>query len=65
MRALSNYAADKGSRTGTLEHACQRYDLGKNTMRKVAEKAGAVIKIGRCYRVNFDRVDRYMEENSK
>ena len=45
---------NKGERTnpeiksGKLEQACMRYGLGKNTMRKVADEAGAVIRIGKC-----------------
>lgn len=65
MRSLRTNTEVSSIRTGTLEHACQRYDLGRNTMRKVAEDAGAVIKIGRCVRINFDRVDHYMETISK
>lgn len=52
-------------RTGKIEQACKRYGLGKNTMRKVADEAGAVVRIGRCYLVNFSKVDAYMDRISE
>ena len=36
-------------KAGKIDRACQRYDLGRNTMRRIAEAAGAVIRIGRIY----------------
>lgn len=53
------------AKTGRIEQACARYGLGRNTMRNVAEQAGAVIKIGRCYLVDFHKVDAYMDSLSK
>lgn len=52
-------------RTGKLEQACMRYGLGKNTMRKVANEAKAVIRIGKCYLINFSKVDAYMDSISE
>ena len=52
-------------KSGKLEQACMRYGLGKNTMRKVADEAGAVIRIGKCYLVNFSKVDEYMDRMSE
>lgn len=49
-------------KTGKIEQACVRYGLGKNTMRKVAAEAGAEIKIGKCYLINFAKVDAYMDK---
>lgn len=48
-------------KTGKLEQACLRYGVGKNTMRKIANDAGAVIRIGKCYLINFSKVDEYMD----
>ena len=48
-------------KAGRIEQACARYGLGKNTMRKVAGEAGAEIKIGKCYLINFTKVDAYMD----
>lgn len=53
------------AKTGRIEQACARYGLGKNTMRNVAEQAGAVIKIGKCYLVDFQKVDAYMDSLAK
>lgn len=52
-------------RTGKIEQACMRYGLGKNTMRKVADDAQAVIRIGKCYLINFSKVDAYMDSISE
>lgn len=51
--------------TGKLEQACHRYGLGKNTMRHIAEEAGAVIRIGKCYLINFSKVDIYLDSLSE
>ena len=32
-------------KAGKIDRACQRYDLGRNTMRRIAEAAGAVIRM--------------------
>lgn len=45
----------------TVDDACMRYSLGRNSVRKLAEDAGAVVRIGRSYRVNCDAVDRYID----
>lgn len=56
---------EKETKTGGLPEACARYGLGKASMRKVAEDAGAVIRIGKRYLVNFSRVDLYMDSISQ
>ena len=40
-----------------LEQAGMRYGFGRNSMRKIAEDAGAIIKIGKSVRVNFTILD--------
>ena len=59
-RAMSNENQIE-VKAGRIEQACARYGLGKNTMRKVAGEAGAEIKIGKCYLINFSKVDAYMD----
>lgn len=59
-RAMSNENQTE-VKAGRIEQACARYGLGKNTMRKVANEAGAEIKIGKCYLINFSKVDAYMD----
>ena len=56
---------EKEIKTGGLPEACARYGMGKASMRKVAEDAGAVIRIGKRYLVNFSRVDLYMDSISQ
>ena len=51
-------------KTGRIEQACARYGVGRNTMRKIAEDSGAVIRIGRNYLINFEKVAAYMSAMS-
>lgn len=53
------------AKTGGIDEACARYGLGKASMRKVAEDAGAVIRIGKRYLVNYSKVDVYMNSISQ
>ena len=48
-------------KTIKIELACMRYGVGKNTMRKIARDAGAVVRIGKSYLINVSKVDRYMD----
>jgi hypothetical protein len=59
MNTLEGYATEE--KFGTIESACRRYGFGRNKMRKIASDAKAVIKIGRCVRVNYAAVDHYFE----
>lgn len=63
MRKLERNEPDV--KTGKLEQACLRYGLGKNSMRRVADEAGAVIRIGKCYLINYSKVDNYMDSISE
>ena len=49
------------ARTGKIDQACLRYGVGKNTMRKIASDAEAVIRIGKNYLINYEKVDTYMD----
>lgn len=51
-------------KTGRIDQACARYGVGRNTMRQIAEQAGAVVRIGRNYLINFQKVDAYMDSLS-
>lgn len=65
MRAREKNVTAAEAKTGGIDEACARYGLGKASMRKVAEDAGAVIRIGKRYLVNFVKVDRYMNSISE
>lgn len=60
MKAL-NKNNNTEQKSGTLEQAGMRYGFGRNTMRRIAEEAGAIIKIGKCVRVNFTVMDKYID----
>lgn len=63
MKALIKNT-DIEQKSGTLEQAGLRYGFGRNSMRKIAEDAGAIIKIGKCVRVNFTILDKHMDSIS-
>ena len=52
------------TRTGRIEQACNRYGVGKNTMRMLAKEANAVVRIGRTYLINYAKVDAYVDSLS-
>lgn len=60
MRALAKNT-EVEQKSGTLEQAGMRYGFGRNSMRKIAEDAGAIIKIGKSVRVNFTIMDNYLD----
>ena len=45
----------------TIEQCCQASNLGKNTVRRLAQEAGAERKIGRCYRIKKNIFFNYIE----
>jgi excisionase family DNA binding protein len=45
----------------TDSQACELTNLGRTTVRKLAEEAGAVRKIGRCYRIKKNAFFDYIE----
>lgn len=47
----------------TTLQACELSNLGRSTVRKIAEEAGAVRKIGKCYRINQKKFFDYIEAN--
>ena len=53
-------------KSGRINQACMRYGVGKTTMRNIAKEAEAEaeIKIGKCYLINFSKVDDYMDSLS-
>lgn len=52
-------------KTGRIDQACERYGVGRSTMRRIAEESGAVIRVGRTYLINYSKVDQYMDELSE
>mgnify|MGYP001264472220 CR=1 FL=1 len=47
--------------TLTIEQAKARYNIGYNTLYKVAEQAGAIIKIGRRRLFSRKKLDEYFQ----
>jgi hypothetical protein len=45
----------------TLPEVCKLYAVGLNSARALAEKANAIVHIGRCTRVIKERVDSYIQ----
>ena len=57
--------AESPLKSGRIEQACARYGLGRCTMRNLAKEASAEIKVGKCYLINFSKVDMYLDSISK
>ena len=64
MRARTEERYVLFQKTGRIEQACARYGVGRNTMRNIAKEADAEVKIGKCYLINFSKVDDYMDSLS-
>lgn len=43
-----------------IKDACIRYQVGESKMRKIAEEANAVVRIGRSVRVVQSKMDEYL-----
>lgn len=60
MRVLKNPSIE-----GELlkeEQICKLSNLGRCKVREIAKEAGAVRKIGKCYRINKQRFFDYIEK---
>ena len=64
-RRIINNELGIESKAGRIEQACARYGVGKTTMRNIAREAGAEVKVGKCYLINFSKVDAYLDEISE
>ena len=51
-------------KSGRINQACMRYGVGKATMRNIAKEAGAEVKVGKCYLINFSKVDAFIDSLS-
>lgn len=58
MRALKN-KNEKGILL-TYKDACERYNLGMNTVQRLAREAGALIKINKSARIDVSKMDNYI-----
>lgn len=55
---------DKTQISGGMEEAQARYGYGRATIKHIAEDAGAIIRIGRTVRYNFQKIDAYINSLS-
>lgn len=53
---------NKNGELVTLTQVCELTNLGSSTVRKLADKAGAVRKIGRSYRIKKSAFFDYIEK---
>lgn len=60
MRRLKNQS--KEGELLTIEQACSLCNLGRDTIRKLADASGAVRKIGKCYRIEKNTLLSYINE---
>ena len=48
-------------KTGRMPEAQQRYSIGRETVRKIADAAGATIRINGITLYDFGKIDAYLE----
>lgn len=60
MNALQLRDANIEIKFGNDAAGCQRYCLGRNSFRKLAEEADAVVYFGRSRRNDFEKIDEYL-----
>lgn len=53
--------ADKAARYLRIPQAADRYNIGVNTLRRIATEANAVIRIGRATLIDTITLDGYLE----
>lgn len=61
MNALK--ANNKNGVLLTINQTCEKFNIGSTTVRKLAQEAGAIRRIGRIYRINSDILYNYIEKN--
>ena len=44
----------------TYKQACERYNLGMNTVQKLARQGDALVKIGKSARVDVEKMDKFV-----
>ena len=44
----------------TYKQACERYNLGMNTVQRLAREAGALVKIGKSARIDIAKMDSFV-----
>lgn len=44
----------------TYKQACERYNLGMNTIQKLARQGEALVKIGKSARVDVEKMDSFV-----
>lgn len=62
MRKRRNTQQSENSRFISLDQATGRYALGMNTMRRLAQEAGAVTRVGRRVLISVERLDKYLDD---
>lgn len=48
---------------GDIKDTMKYFNLGAATTRKIAKEAGAVMKIGRLTRYNYEKIENYINGN--
>ena len=43
-----------------IKAACNKFSLGRDSIRKIAEEAGALSKVGKRVLINADKVNEYL-----
>ena len=52
------------SKLATVPQAVDRYKVSRLTLMKYAEKCGAVVRFGKSVRINIDKMDASIDQQS-
>lgn len=55
--------ADVGLKTIRVPEAQRRYGLGREGIKKIAKECGAMVKVGRAFLVDVERMDKFMDDH--
>lgn len=65
MKPLKPVENNETVRVGTIKEAQERYRFGRRALLEIAEKCGALIRIGSgerdMIRINFPKMDKYFD----
>lgn len=52
------------SKLATVPQAIDRYKISRLTLMKYAEKGGAVVRFGKSVRINIDKMDAFVDQQT-
>ena len=59
----NNFSTDI-SKLATVPQATDRYKISRLTLMKYAEKCGAVVRFGKSVRINIEKMDAFVDQQT-